>query len=221
MTNIEARRASLSKRPERPPATRAAKADRKPILNTERLATLRLRSTAVTWRRGVAGAVLATAASIVGCDANPVKSPSDEATERVRTRCASNGDETAIAPVLDGSAIESVEPLYNQGEGGARIGHWSVLAGTAITVRAIPGVTAEWLTRALECHSARRVMGSIPSSATPNDPFWLPGRMIDIEAQSAHGAFRIEVRGAGPAEGRQVLDRARAFTRTASPTAAL
>jgi hypothetical protein len=123
--------------------------------------------------------------------------------------------------MLDGTAIESVESLYNPGIGGSRVGQYSQLTGSAITIRPLPGMSAEWLTHALECHSARRVAGSIPASATPNDPFWLPGTMVQIDAQSTHGAFRIEVRASGPANGRQVLDRARPFTRTASPTATL
>jgi hypothetical protein len=170
------------------------------------------------------GAVAALLASSVGCDmpSGPVKGPADEAAEFVRTRCASNADETAIAAVLDGSAIESVEPLYNNGLGGARVGHWSMLSGTVVTVRALPGITGEWLTRALECHSVRRVVGSIPESSMPNDPFWLPGRMVEIDAQSAHDSFRVEVRAAHPAEAQELLNRARAFTRPiGSPRAGL
>jgi hypothetical protein len=139
----------------------------------------------------------------------------------VRTRCASNADETPIVPLLDGTAIETVEPLYNNGLGGARIGHWSLLVGTVITVRALPGVTAEWLTRELECHSARYVAGNASASTLPNDPFSLPGRMVAIDAQSGHGSFRVEVRAAHPAEAQELLDRARAFTRIGSPRASL
>jgi hypothetical protein len=171
-----------------------------------------LRAGLTAWRCGAVAALLAAS---VGCDvpSGAVKGPADEAAEVVRTRCASNADETAMAAVLDGSAIESVEPLYNNGLGGARTGHWSMLAGSVVTVRALPGVTAEWLTRALECHSARRAVGSIPESSMPNDPFWLPGRMVEIDAQSAHGSFRVEVRAAHPAEARELLDRARAFAK--------
>jgi hypothetical protein len=186
------------------------------------LVTVALRTSVVARRCGVAVALLAIASSAACANsASSVKSPSDQAAELVRTRCAANTDEAALAPVLDGTAIESVEPLYNQGGGGGRVGQFAQLTGTAITVHALPGISAEWLTLALECHSARRVVGSIPAGAAPNDPFWLPGRTVKIEAQSVHGGFRVEVRGADPAEGRQVLDRAKAFTETASPTATL
>lgn len=193
-------------------------------MTTLRLSPVAIRVTAsgVTASRWAAPAALLALASSVGCDlsSSSVKAPSDEAAELVRTRCASNADETLIAPVLDGSAVEGVEPLYNNGLGGARIGHWSMLAGIVITVRALPGVTAEWLTRELECHSARRVAGITQDTSMPNDPFWLPGRMVQIDAQSAHGSFRVEVR-ASPAEAQELLDRAKALTRTAAPRASL
>jgi hypothetical protein len=180
-------------------------------MNTVTLSTLELRAGRVAWLRGAAVALLAVA-PILGCDASsaPAKSPADQAAELVRTRCAANADEAALAQVLDGSAIESVEPLYNSVVG-YKSGQFTELAGTAIKVRAVQGVTAEWLTRALECHSAKRVLGTIASTVAPNDPFWLPGRTVDIDATSAHDGFRVEVRAAGPVEGREVLDRAKAF----------
>jgi hypothetical protein len=78
-------------------------------------------------------------------------------------------------------------------------------------VRALRGVTAEWLDRALECHSARRVLGRIPASDAPNDPFWLPGSVVDIDAESAKDRFVVDVRGATVREGQEILQRANAF----------
>jgi hypothetical protein len=189
-------------------------------MNTVNLSTVGLRASR-TALCGTAVALLVLA-SATGCEeaSTSVKNPTDQAAELVRTRCASSADETALAPVLDGSAIESVEPLYNSVVA-YKTGGFSELTGTAITVRALPGVTAEWLTRALECHSAKRVMASGSSTAATNDPFFLPGRMVEIDARSAHGGFRVEVRAAGPVDGHQVLDRAKAFARIASPSATL
>jgi hypothetical protein len=180
-------------------------------MNTVTLSTLELRAGRVAWLRGAAVALLGVATTL-GCEASssPAKSPADQAAELVRTRCPANADEAALAPVLDGSAIESVEPLYNSVVG-YKSGQYTELAGSAIKIEALQGVTAEWLTRALECHSAKRVLGSIASTTAPNDPFWLPGRMVEIDAASAHDGFRVEVRAAGPAEGHEVLDRAKAF----------
>jgi hypothetical protein len=189
-------------------------------MNTVSLSTVGLRAGRTAWLCGTAVALF-TFASAVGCDQSPpVKSPADQAAELVRTRCAANADETALAPVLDGTAIESVEPLYNSVVG-YKTGQYTELTGSAIKVRALQGVTAEWLTRALECHSAKRVLGSIASTSASSDPFWLPGKMVSIDAQSAHDGFRVEVRAAGPVEGNLVLDRAKAFARGRSSATAL
>jgi hypothetical protein len=58
--------------------------------------------------------------------------------------------------------------------------------------------------------------GSIASTVAPNDPFWLPGKIVEIDARSAHDGFLVEVRAAGPIDGHQVLDRAKAFAKTPS-----
>jgi hypothetical protein len=180
-------------------------------MNTVTFPTVRFQAGRAVWMCAASVALLGFASSL-GCDSSsgPVKTPTDQAVELLRTRCAGYADEAALAPVLDGSAIESVEPLYNSLVG-YKSGQYTELAGSAIKVRALPGVTSEWLTRALECHSAERVVGGAPPGVAANDPFWLPGKMVDVEATSAHDGFRVEVRAAGPVDGHEVLDRARAF----------
>jgi hypothetical protein len=187
-------------------------------MNTVNLSTVGLRAGRTAWLCGTAVALLA----LVGCGeaSSSVKSPSVQAAELVRTRCASNADETAMASVLDGTAIESVEPLYIS-VGGYKTSSATELAGSTLKVRPLPGITAEWLTRALECHSAKRMTGNIASTVAPNDPFWLPGKMVEIDARSAHDGFQVDVRAAGPIEGHQVLDRAKAFAKPPSPAATL
>jgi hypothetical protein len=187
-------------------------------MNTVNLSTVGLRAGRTALLCGTAVALL----TLVGCGeaSSSVKSPSDQAAELVRTHCASNADETAMASVLDGSAIESVEPLYVS-VGGYKTSSATELAGSTIKVRALPGVTAEWLTRTLECHSAKRISGSIASTVAPNDPFWLPGKIVEIDARSAHDGFLVEVRAADPVDGHQVLDRAKAFAKASSPAATL
>jgi hypothetical protein len=167
-------------------------------------------------------AALLALASVLGCEpsSSSPKTPTDQAAALVRTRCAANADEAGLAPVLDGTSIVSVEPLYSSVVG-AKTGQVSELSGSAITVRALPGVTAEWLTQALECHAAKRVLGSIPETASLRDPFWLPGRLVHIDVTSARDGFRVDVHATGPAEGQQILDRARAVARNAPAATAL
>src|SRR5271166_6079851 len=109
------------------------------------------------------GCALAAAFSIFCCGGNsePSKSPTDQATQMVRTRCGPDLDESVLGPVLDGRALKNVEPLYSgtASSEGSKGNNQSELRGAVVNVQAVPGVTAEWLDRALECHSAKRVLG--------------------------------------------------------------
>jgi len=123
------------------------------------------------------------------------RNPRDDAAAAERSRCGPDLDETTLDPIFSHRAIESVEPLYartNADHGGST----QHLEGAVIYIRAIQGMTAEWLGRALECHSARRVLGKTPDEAIKNDPFWLPGRMVAIEARAMGPGFRVAIRGA-------------------------
>ena len=126
-----------------------------------------------------------------------------------RTRCDAQGDERSLAPVLRGEAVQSVEALYTSGETapGAR----SEVRGVSITVQALPGMTAESLDRALECHSARAALGD--SRAAWDDPFFLPGSFVGIDVRAAGYGFEVQVAGSSSDEGYAILTRAQAFAK--------
>lgn len=166
----------------------------------------------------VLGCVLA-ASSVFGCQGEQPKSPTDQATQMVATRCGPDVDETALAPVLDGSALKDVQPLYTRAEE-SKGGGESQLRGAVLDVQAMPGVTAEWLDRALECHSAKRVLAQGPQAGAAEDPFWLPGSVVDIDVQSAKDGFRVAVAGTRPEYGQQILTRARSFANAKTAAAA-
>jgi hypothetical protein len=124
-----------------------------------------------------------------------------------RTRCNPDDDDKAIGPVLGGSAVVGVEALYST-FGSTKSGPQSELRGANLTVTALPGVTAEWLDRALECHSAKAMLGHIQAA---DDPFWLPDASLDIDVRSAKDGFQIAVAAFSPDDARRVLARANAF----------
>ena len=167
----------------------------------------------VAWRGSLSRAILAVAGS-VSCASTtaggPVHNAAEEAASMERSRCGPDVDDASLAPVLNRQSIESVEPLYTRTPSG-KSGEESRLYGAVIRIKAIQGVTAEWLDRALECHSARRVLGRVPADVLPNDPFWLPGRMVDIDAQSARDGFQVAIRGSTVDDAQEILIRANAF----------
>jgi hypothetical protein len=142
--------------------------------------------------------------------AKPSHTATDQATFMERTRCGTQDDEATIAAVINGSAVQNVRPLYSDIEN-AKAGLSHELRGATITVAALPGVTPEWLDRALECHSAKETLGHAP--APSNDPFWLPDSLVDIEVRSAKDGFLVDVIGYSSADAKQILDRANAFAK--------
>jgi len=147
-----------------------------------------------------------------GCVTTPKYSVAEEASMQEKARCVSGVSEAAIAPVFEKDSVERIEPLYTAASPGGHGsgGNYSQLIGAIIHLRAINGVTAEWLDGALECHSARRLLGELPE-ATPTDPFWLPGRMVDIEAVAARAGYHVYVRGGNIHDAEAILARANAF----------
>ena len=135
-------------------------------------------STSRTDRSRHAAAVFVVAAATAACAEQSARTPADLAAFMERTRCASDDDDKAIAPVLNGSAVQRIEPLLGT-IGGAKSGPMPELRGVTVIVVALPGITAEWLDRALECHSAKEVLGHEP--APSDDPFWLPGSFVNID----------------------------------------
>lgn len=132
------------------------------------------------------------------------------------TLCAADDDDKALGPVLGGDAVQGVQPLYGTVEG-AKTGHQLVLRGATVIVSALPGMTAEWLDRALECHGAREALGHAP--AAPNDPFWLPGSFVDIDVRSAKDGFDVAIAGYSSDDAREILVRASAFAKSKTSAA--
>jgi hypothetical protein len=158
-----------------------------------------------------AAAALALAAATSACAEPSARTPADEAAFMERTRCASDDDDKALAPVLGGDAVQRVQPLYSTVEG-AKTGHQSELRGAVVTVSALPGITAEWLDRALECHSAKEVLGHGPTLS--DDPFWLPGSSVNIDVTSDRDGFNVAVSAYSANDARRILDRANAFAKS-------
>lgn len=144
-----------------------------------------------------------------GCQP-PARGPADQAAFIDSTRCGPEVNDGDLAPVLSGEAVQGVGPLYSTVESN-KSGEESRLRGAVITVGAVPGVTAEWLDRELECHGARLALGR--TTSTPDDPFWLPGSFVDIDVRPAKDGFVVGVAGFSSADARQILDRARAFAK--------
>ncbi len=164
------------------------------------------------WRKAMA-AVLSVAA--VGCWGTTVRMPTatEVAADMEHKRCGPDVENGSLNTIFNREAVMRFEPAYLSAQscGGAGGGCYKRLAGAVITLKAMKGVTAGWLDRALECHSARRVLGRIPPDQIPNDPFWLPGRTVDIDVVATGPEFAATIRSLEVSDAQEILERAKAF----------
>ena len=114
------------------------------------------------------------------------------------------------ARIVGPSNVDAVEPLYAvvySTPNGAE----SRLIGAKIHIRTIDGVTAESVGHALVCHAAHETL----SGPRPSDlcPYFVPGVWVDIDVKPDAMGYEVALRGQDFEEARQILDRAKAFTR--------
>lgn len=154
--------------------------------------------------------LLATLGACAPAATRTAQSAADREARVERSRCDAQNDERILAPVLRGEAVQSIEALYREGDGSRR-GTPPELRGASITVQALPGMTAESLDRALQCHSAKAMLGD--DRGAWDDPFFLPGSFVGIDVRTAGYGFEVDVAGSSSDEGYAILTRAQAFAK--------
>jgi len=129
------------------------------------------------------GALFATAA----CASQPRVTA--QAANVARMQCDSNL--ASQDDLVRSIAVLNVQPLYSQvgstGSSEERVN------GAKLTVRPPEGVSAEQLTRVLQCHSARALLGQLNSGTIRNDPYWLADTWVTIDVKPENGNFAVSV----------------------------
>jgi hypothetical protein len=165
--------------------------------------------------RVVRWAAVAQLTGLTGCFLSPI--PDTRTTvDRARSfdsRCKNFSEEKA-ALVLSASVIDSVEPAYSYVKSGPS-DRAARLRGARIHVRPLPGVSRELLQRSFECHEAAIALGT--SRPQLDDPYALPDRWLDIDVESEGDGFAAVVQVDAFEDAKEVLARARRFTRSAGP----
>ncbi len=83
------------------------------------------------------------------------------------------------------------------------------LAGASVVVRAVPGLTQEYLQRTLDCHLARNAAMGFAMPGMAFCPLSVKGARASVE--SAGNGFRVEIRADDPDAAKEVLKRAQAL----------
>jgi hypothetical protein len=107
-------------------------------------------------------------------------------------------DDRDISPFLRVEDIAGVAPYPSPP---------ATAEGASVTFRAVPGVTAKWLQRVVDCHLARNAAVGHIALDMPDCPLVPKG--TEATVRGTPSGFVVRVRSDDPASAREILDRAR------------
>jgi hypothetical protein len=136
------------------------------------------------------------------CASQPQATVQAAGVERMQCDPSSTSQDDLVRSIK----VIHVQPLYSH----VRTNNSSEerVNGAKLLVRPPTGVSAEQLTRVLQCHSARTLLGQLNSNAVPNDPYWLPDTWVAIDVKPENGNFAVTVSADSVRDNLQVFGRA-------------
>jgi hypothetical protein len=140
---------------------------------------------------------------VTACASTPP--PASTAAGVERRQC--DADATAQDGLVRSTRVLAVEPVYSHIMT-SRNNSEERVSGAKLLVRPPKGVSAEELTRILQCHGARALLGQVNRDTVPNDPYWLPESWVNIEVKPEDGNFAITVSANSVDDNLQVFSRA-------------
>jgi hypothetical protein len=114
-------------------------------------------------------------------------------------------DDRDISPFDHREDIESVEPLKAT-LSSAKTGTSAYTVGAVVTIRALPGLTPEWLQRTVDCHLARNAALGHNVPEMPDCPLVPNG--VEARVSSTGSGFAVAIRSDNPDTAKEVLARA-------------
>lgn len=116
--------------------------------------------------------------------------PKTQAAEVERVQCPAGNADSENLRVLESASVIRSEPLYSHVITGNN-GSEQRVDGAKLLVRPPEGVSAEQMTRIIQCHSARALLGKVDRAQFPDDPFWLPGTWVSVEVRPENGNYAV------------------------------
>ncbi len=114
-------------------------------------------------------------------------------------------DDRDMSPFEHTEDIASVTPLLEHVQVG-KISRDHVV-GAVVTFRALPGLTAEWLQRVVDCHLARNASLGHVVTEMPNCP--LVPKDVEAKVSSTGAGFAVAIQAKDPKTADEILARAR------------
>lgn len=115
-------------------------------------------------------------------------------------------DDRDTSPFEHAEDLASVVPLMFPEPGLGQTPGQKRLAGAIVAFRAVPGMTAAWLQRLVDCHLARNASLGHLLPGMPNCPLVPKG--VTATVSSAGTGFAVSIRSDAPLTAQDVLDRA-------------
>ncbi len=122
-------------------------------------------------------------------------------------------DDKDVSPFEHSEDIAGVQPLTER-TGSAKM-PTNRTTGAIVTFRAVPGLTAEWLQRLIDCHLARNASLGHDVPEMPTCPLVPKGAQAKV-ASTGNG-FAVTVRAEDPKNAAEILSRAQQLVVTPAP----
>jgi hypothetical protein len=145
-----------------------------------------------------------------GCGA--ATSPRDQAAEVERVQCGSSSTDADDERVIEGASVIKSEPLYSHVI--TNTGFEERVDGAKLVIRPPEGVSAERMTRVIQCHSARALLGKIDNAKFQDDPFWLPDTWVSVEVHPEEGNYAVTLEANDIPTNLRLAARAKAYAST-------
>jgi hypothetical protein len=121
-----------------------------------------------------------------------------------RLQCDSSS--TSQDDLVRSLTVLHVQPVYS--EVGSAGSTEERVNGATLVVRPPKGVSADQLTRILQCHGARALLGQINGNVVRSDPYWLPDTWVKIDVKPENGNFAVTLSADTVRDNLQVYSRA-------------
>jgi hypothetical protein len=169
-------------------------------------------------RRRLGGGLVVSAFVALACGACEIEqTPEARAANVAQMQCTdpqASGDE---ARVLRDTQIVKVQPWTFRAGSDVRSDGIVRVQGVKLLVRPPEGVSLEEMTRVLQCHSAKALLGRADLPPLPGDPYVLPDAWVDIEVISEHGVVVVRESADRIWQNLALLKRATAFAEEHPP----
>jgi hypothetical protein len=153
-------------------------------------------------------AVAAACSFPLGCASTPA--PTVKAAIVEQRQCDESTSPQEAARILGTTKVISSEPIYSN----VPTAYDDIerrANGAKLVIRPPDGVSAERMTRILQCDSARQLLGRTDRAELANDPYWLPDAWVDIRVTPEDGNYAVTLEGDSIAKSLQIYARAVAY----------